>query len=265
MRRAFAILATTIALCDLVSSCKEPTQITLEIRTDVRCGGSNPRLEWTEISIGASNGNVDGSSPVARVPSNDKPACIDGYVGKLVLVPSGRGERIQVRVAAHVKLDVSPPDATPKCVGSTIGGDCLVARRVASFVRQSSLTLPIFLSSACLGKTCPADETCVQGACRPADCETNPSLCMSSMMDAGSGDATIPVDAGTDGGSECKVDGDCKLFPSTCDGIKLKLCVCYPLLKNQADPVCDGLDSTCLVDPCMDKTARCIMGTCTVE
>ena len=57
----------------------------------------------------------------------------------------------------------------------------------------------------------------------------------------------------------CATDADCRLVDDYCTG-----CDCRALLTSQADPVCDGPGVKCFAQPCMNKTAACVAGTCTV-
>jgi hypothetical protein len=82
--------------------------------------------------------------------------------------------------------------------------------------------------------------------------------------DAGaSGDTGTTADTGTsnaDGGGQCATAADCRTYGVHCD-----TCTCLALPAGSADPVCNGMQVSCLVDPCIGKTAICTSGVCTIE
>jgi hypothetical protein len=62
------------------------------------------------------------------------------------------------------------------------------------------------------------------------------------------------VDSGSTSDAGCSGAGDCKLYSSYCS---TAACKCIPLGKNDPNPTCGGGTVTCLVDPCLGKTAVC--------
>jgi hypothetical protein len=139
MRRSF----WAIALC---SSCLDPTQITIEITTDLDCSnvGSTRIFVSTAAEIGASN-----------TPTTSTAACVNGRIGSLVLVPSQSKDAVGVRVVTAPKMSSCEAD----------GRGCIDARRTLRFVSHTPLRLPIRMSAVCAGVMCPAGQTCIQGAC----------------------------------------------------------------------------------------------------
>ena len=80
---------------------------------------------------------------------------------------------------------------------------------------------------------------------------------------ASGGDAGKAADTGTpraDGGGECTTASDCRTYGLHCDA-----CTCIALPVGTVDPVCNGTPVSCLVDPCIGKTAFCASGVCTIE
>ncbi len=57
----------------------------------------------------------------------------------------------------------------------------------------------------------------------------------------------------------CTVSTDCRLFDDYCTG-----CDCRALSSNEKDPVCSGPGVRCFAQPCLNHTAACFNGTCTV-
>jgi hypothetical protein len=58
----------------------------------------------------------------------------------------------------------------------------------------------------------------------------------------------------------CNTDADCKLEADYCTG-----CDCRALNVKQSLPACPGPGVACLLDPCFDKTARCVNGGCVAQ
>ena len=80
---------------------------------------------------------------------------------------------------------------------------------------------------------------------------------------ASGGDTGTTADTGStgaDGGGECKTAADCRTYGLHCD-----TCTCVALPVGSVDPVCNGQPVSCLVDPCIGKTAICTSGVCTIE
>lgn len=60
--------------------------------------------------------------------------------------------------------------------------------------------------------------------------------------------------------SGCATDADCRVYDDYCTG-----CDCRALSQTEADPLCDGPGVRCFAQPCLNKIAVCVAGTCTVE
>lgn len=207
MRRLLAVLVASIPAVAAFASCLEPTEIRVEVRTDLPCSDPAPRVDWTRVAVGLP-GAVDGTSPQIDTRSC-RPDGKLSYIGTFVMVPSGRGERVELRVAQHAR---TPQMSSSDCTGSMIASDCIVARRVVQYLHHSRLTLEINLAKACLGKNCPDGFTCEQGSCVPSDCTINPALCAEhdagTDMDAGA--PSIPPITGlvAGGNGTCSIHAD---------------------------------------------------------
>jgi hypothetical protein len=79
---------------------------------------------------------------------------------------------------------------------------------------------------------------------------------------AGTSGGTTAADAsgGTTAPAACSGDGDCRAYPSHCD-----TCECLAVGAKAPDPKCAGTDVSCLIDPCIDKVAKCKDGTCVIQ
>ncbi len=213
--RLWLALPALAALIALAPSCLDPTQITLEISTEAACGAV--QADGVTIRVGAPDTvatpqaqviDATGCSPAAGPAGSNR-------VGSLVVVPSGAGDTLSLTVILGVDR------STDQCVVDAPDG-CIVARRSLRYIAHRSLKLPIELRTDCLGVSCPADQTCVHGACVGAsvdDTACSGDVCGESSLDGGacSADlATDPKNCGACGfdcsGGECK-GGVCSLYP----------------------------------------------------
>jgi hypothetical protein len=143
----------------LLVACRTPTQVTVELTTDVDCS-SGVR---TTLRVGATGADVD-----THAPSVDSTACSGGRIGSLALVPSGSNEeKFAVKVVLAFRGQTPEEcDAAERLLQVVPG--CIVARREARFVSHTELRLPISLLADCDGVPCPNDMTCDHGRCVPA-------------------------------------------------------------------------------------------------
>ena len=182
--RALAVFATASLLAALAPGCRTPTAITLEITTDVPC----EKLRGTQIAVGTPD-DVEGKAGAAVTPT-----CRNGYVGSLVIVPSGdKSTEVGVRVVSGV--DHAPED----CAAAGYAG-CIVARRAIHFIPHTELTIPIAMRLVCVGDPCDPRSTCVEGTCVSS---TVPKCSGRCELDPG---PIMSHDAGTDadgGGKLC--------------------------------------------------------------
>lgn len=168
---AFVVLASS------VGSCLDPTQVDLQITTNMPCGpGSEyPRLLGTEIKTGTSLADLESVATTTECRGSNR-------VGNLVLVP-GSGEQVYVQVTGRVATSATQQVDLP-------------ASRVIRYISHQRLELPIDLSAECIGKVCDPNQTCSKGMC--IDKETKG--CRGAECDAGGmPDATVIKDSGIDG------------------------------------------------------------------
>jgi hypothetical protein len=174
-------------------SCRDPTQLTLEIRTNADCLDH----QGTSITVGKL-GAIETKSPAAQTLDCESPT---GRIGSLVVVPSSdKDEPIAVRVVTGI---VKTPE---QCVESSYQGGCIVARRALRFIPHESLFLPILMNVDCRDIACEETETCVNGQCvsaaiDPTECRT-PSGCAleGKAGSAGAGGMGGGAGAGGSGG-----------------------------------------------------------------
>ena len=205
MRRRRTALVLTAAACASAAACYGPTEVRLEISTDLPCravvdgGGTPGNPIHTVVRLGgaADSANVADtttcSASVAGAPVAD--------IGSIVLVPSGdRSAHVTVQVTATA--DGSDPDLCGR-PGTPVAAQaqCIVARRTFAFIRHTSRSLPIRLYASCKGQVCDASQTCNQsGTCESAAVNDDTG-CLAS--EPGCNGAAGPVDAGdsSDSGS----------------------------------------------------------------
>jgi hypothetical protein len=175
------------------ASCREATQVTLSVTTDVPCSD----LRGTRIALGPP-GAVNTLEPVSVTT-----ACNDGRIGTLVIAPAGaRDEKIGVTVASAVGVS---PDT---CAGPPWDARCIVARREVTFEAHTSLTLDIAMNQDCEGVSCDPASTCYRGACYGV-AGFDPGACANGQctrVDAGAGMA--PADAAPNDAADVEAGAD---------------------------------------------------------
>jgi hypothetical protein len=156
------IVAGTCVASIAAFGCRTPTQITVEVRTDLVCEADRPE---TSITVGAL-GAIEDKAPVTV-----STRCENHRVGAIVVVPSGANDdALALRVVTGIGKSAE------QCVFDHYTGGCIVARRALRFVPHESLDLPIEMLFSCKDVPCGALFTCVNGACVPATI-TDPSAC----------------------------------------------------------------------------------------
>ena len=99
-----------------------------------------------------------------------------------------------------------------------------------------------------------------------AGCRTSPVPVIDGgsvdLSPAAGGDLSRPRDAAVDLAPICRQPSDCRLYSSYCS---TDPCMCIPLGSQQPDPVCQGTQQSCFTDPCLQKTADCVAGSCVAQ
>ena len=147
-----------------VASCLDPTQITLDVRTDVRC-----ELVRGLTIVGGRPGAVEGAPPTTETTR-----CLpSGEIGTLVATPK---ETKSDNVAFKVVMGVDRPVADCKSEDGYKG--CIIQRRQVAFVPRTPITLPVYMLLVCVGVPCDENSTCAaNGKCVPAKI-TDPERCV---------------------------------------------------------------------------------------
>lgn len=195
----FALAAGWVGVIILAASCREPTEITIAITTDVPCN-EVALAGGVAIRVGTSS-SVESNASSAVVA----PDCKGGVIGTLAIVPSGTvDDQVAIEVAVATRSNSALPFIKSVDCDPLSPGNCIIAKRVLRYIPHTSLDLPIHLSLKCAGVKCQnANETCVDGACVSVtpDC-TKDNSCRDADVPREAGkDSTFVDVVGTDGPS----------------------------------------------------------------
>lgn len=165
-RMTLGVSRAWVLLVAAAGACRQPTQITIEVTTDTDC--SDPTE--TGISVGRASRSVKyRDKPVSTWTTH----CAEGYIGDLVLTPSGAKDgwvAFQVttaigdpakggpRLSSCLDLSWNPTDL-PKGYG------CVWDRRALRFRPHENTVVPVRISASCLNVECPEAQTCFRGEC----------------------------------------------------------------------------------------------------
>jgi hypothetical protein len=188
-----------------LGACLGPTEITLDVTTNVDCATG---LREVDIYIGKRGEALTSPSAVASKcedPTNDR-------VGTLVVLPSKIDETVDIAVVAVLT-------GANACTPNSTDSHCIVAKRSLGYISHTPLELPIFLDANCAGVSCPDNQTCSAPNGKPTcvddtpTCSSSGGSATSCGLDGGTGDAAIgDADAGdgtsSDGGSSDAIPSD---------------------------------------------------------
>jgi hypothetical protein len=154
--RATPLLAVALfaGLCVPAGACLGPTEILLDVRTDVVCS-SPDKWRGVAVSVGQPGADVESRSPVLTTTT----CSATGEIGTLALVPTGaKDAQVGIRVVAGITRN--PED----CAAQGYDG-CIVARRTVAYLPHQSQHLLVDLTGDCIGNACDVNHTCVNGSC----------------------------------------------------------------------------------------------------
>jgi hypothetical protein len=158
-------------------SCLAPTEIVLELSTDVSCD----TVGQYGVAVAVGPPGNDDSGVVTSTLS-----CDGGWIGTLVLGPSNGADTIGIRVMLGTTASAeSCTDQSPTCI---------IARRQIQYIEHQPLYLPIALQQACIGDPCDPTSTCVNGVCVDAAVSCVGNAC--NVPDASAGTPDASPDAG---------------------------------------------------------------------
>jgi hypothetical protein len=185
------ILGIALPTAIVVYGCRTPTQVTLEIGTNVVCSD----MRGVDIVVSSDAMKAEGRAGLLaagpRFTSASTNACEEGAaprrIGTLVVTPEGAGGAV---IVIGTFGNARPED----CTTAHFASECIVARRRFSFVEHTALVMPIVLDPSCAGIPCNATSTCVG------------KICVDSEVDCSGGTCSAPGERGADGGL-VEVDG----------------------------------------------------------
>jgi outer membrane protein assembly factor BamB len=159
------------------SSCRDATQATVSVRTNV------PFRSGISMAFWSSSSGRFGASVPAQTTSAEAWGS-DGKLGSLVVTPTSRtDESLSLKIVLGLGRD-------PSTCTDTDSARCIVSKRRLAFAPQVPLRVPIVLHLACEGVSCGEDLTCnYLGKCTSAILD--PNACASSEGCALEGDATV--------------------------------------------------------------------------
>ncbi|TKC90572.1 hypothetical protein E8A74_50830, partial [Polyangium fumosum] len=187
-RRRPILAALSVLVVGAFAGCLEPTQITLEIVTDLDCS----RIDSTAIVVS----NEAQSADKIRDPGAVAGECNGGRIGAIVLLPKdAKNEAIAIKVVTGVGLTaescLNDPEQTP-----APGLGCIVARRRLRFIPSTPLELPVKMRGECIGEICDPESTCIaKGLC--VDSLVNEQACKGEDTD----ETCQPTGGGSGGNS----------------------------------------------------------------
>lgn len=154
VKPVLAVVCSCVLLC-----CREPTQITARITTDVACSDNG----GAAVAVGLI-GSLGDKPPSATVdPCLQEPG---RELGDIVLIPSaGKDDEVAIQVVMGFTAPVE------ECLGGQFDTRCIVARRALRYIPHTELVVPIVMRAVCAGVECLPNETCVKGQCYSASIE----------------------------------------------------------------------------------------------
>lgn len=157
----FAVAAGWVGVTILAAACREPTEITIAITTDVPCN-EVALAGGVAIRVGTST-SVESNASSAVVA----PDCKAGVIGTLAIVPSSSvDDQVAIEVAVASRSNPALPFIKSVDCDPQNPGNCIIAKRVLRYIPHTALDLPIHLSLKCAGVKCAnPNETCVDGTC----------------------------------------------------------------------------------------------------
>lgn len=250
----------------LVHGCRDATQLTLDLRTNVVCAD----MRGVEIVV-ASDPHVAEhraalDAPGTRFASATTSECTEGpaprKIGTLVVTPSGNdGAVVVVAAFGGARAD--------DCVAPRFGPGCIVARRKFSFVDHTAVTLPIVLDPVCAGVPCNENSTCVGAKCVDSKVNCSGGTCSEPGVKLADGgveavDAQSPLDSATpDDGALADSGGDTDAGDAATDASEGGSFTDAGVGYCPAAVTCVGSALGCAVAPgppscCYSPTAVCI-------
>jgi hypothetical protein len=187
-----SLLLLSVAPLVVGIACYGPTQMTVEVQTDLRCA------EQLRAAL-----YVGGGGEAIGETGDSECTPLDGAtstLGDLVLAPGGeRTASVTVKVKLGVGVDAQGNRVDAKRCEQGAPG-CVLASRRFAYAEHEQKRIVVRLYRDCLGKVCPDGQTCVQGGacvseqvqCEGDSCavfEERPFALGDGGVEAGQGDS----------------------------------------------------------------------------
>jgi hypothetical protein len=185
------------SLALVLASCRETTQISVQLETDVNCNN----IQAFSFVAGAPVEVHNQGPKQLFLPTSKEFSCKPSGNGNIILgifvvAPEKQGSNSMIGIDAYLRLS---GDATAKnghaCEPGTAG--CIFVPVTVSYLPNRTINLFLRLSQECEQTTCAEGRACFQGN----KCQSNlivPTECVGSTCSVST---TIPPDAGFGGGS----------------------------------------------------------------
>ena len=161
-KRCALVIAVALPVLGASASCLDPTEVTLDVATDLPCGETKGTT-FTGGTLGAVE---------SAAPSTSTARCEGGSIGTLVATPAGSKDS---NAAFVVVLGVDRPAS--ECNAANRFKGCIVQRRSLRYRPHRPIRLPVEMLLVCKDVACDANSTCARtGKCVPAAID-DPSAC----------------------------------------------------------------------------------------
>jgi hypothetical protein len=191
LRTALVFGGSALAVIATSAACLDPTEITVDIATDVKCEDT----KGTSI-VGGRPGSIELASPTTMTRD-----CDNGRIGTLVSTPPDSKD---VDAAFLVVLGVDRP--VSECTADNHFQGCIVQRRLIHYIKHTPLNLPVTMWLVCKDVECGPETTCARnGKCVSARIPDPASCASSPCFIEGDGPFVPGVDGGTDTGTDSRV------------------------------------------------------------
>jgi len=145
----------------MVASCRSPTQIVVEVRTDADCAS----IVSTSVTTARPEEDVE-----AKLPQATRAGCAGaGEIGSIVLVPRD-AEDVEVKLRVTTGIG----RGAEACPAPAYEG-CVVVRRQLRFEPGETVRVTVNVPASCRDRPCGPDATCNEsGVCVPLACPRPP-------------------------------------------------------------------------------------------
>jgi alpha-tubulin suppressor-like RCC1 family protein len=184
----------------IAASCREPTQLRLDVSTNLRC----TEIREVGISVASAPELAEGGlRDVSRLTTRTT-SCRDGFIGSLVVTPGTARGAIAI-VAKYI--DPARPDADLATCAAPDYTGCIVARRRFAFLDHTTLRVSVNLTADCKDIGCDVLSSCRDGRCADSELQCSESGdCALTGNESGDDAGGLP-DGARDSATDSAMDG----------------------------------------------------------